>query len=172
MTKRRVFYSFHYKNDVRRVALIRNIGAIESNKLVSENEWEDVKKKGNTAIEKWIDNNMKFRSCVIVLIGEETAHRKWVRYEIIKAWNEGKGLLGIYIHNIKDPLLRKKGYSGKCNKGDNPFEQIKLKNGTKLSEIVVCYNPLWFDAYNVIKENLKDWIEKAIEIRKQYKCQI
>lgn len=169
MTKRRVFYSFHYKKDVRRVAQIRNIGAIEDNKPVSANEWQDVKNKGNAAIEKWIDDNMKCRSCVVVLIGEETAHRKWVKYEIRKAWNEGKGLLGIYIHNIKDPLLRKKGYSGKSDKGDNPFEQIKLKDGTKLSEIVECHNPLWFDAYNDIKENLKDWIEKAIEIRKHYK---
>ena len=73
MAKRRVFYSFHYKNDVRRVAQIRNIGAIEDNKPVSENAWEEVKKKGDAAIEKWIDDNMKNRSCVIVLVGEKTA---------------------------------------------------------------------------------------------------
>lgn len=168
MAKRRVFYSFHYKNDVRRVAQIRNIGAIEDNKPVSENEWEDVKKKGNAAVEEWIDNNMKNRSCVIVLIGEETAHRKWVKYEIKKAWNEGKGLLGIYIHNIKDPLLCRQGYTGRCHKGDNPFNQFQLKDGTKLSEIVECHNPLWYDPYNDIKENLADWIEQAIEIRKQH----
>lgn len=169
MARRRVFYSFHYKKDVRRVAQIRNIGAIEDNKPVSENEWEDVKKKGNTAIEKWIDDNMRNRSCVIVLVGEETAQRRWVKYEIKKAWNEGKGLLGIYIDNIKDPLLCRKGETGKCNRGDNPFEQFKLKDGTRLSEIVKCHNPFFLDAYNDIKENLEDWIEEAIEIRKQYK---
>ena len=84
--KRQVFYSFHYKNDVMRVAQIRNIGAIEGNKPVSENEWEEVKKKGNQAIEKWIDDNMQNRSCVIVLVGEETSNRQWVKYEIEKAW--------------------------------------------------------------------------------------
>lgn len=41
MPKRQVFYSFHYANDVFRVQLIRNIGAIEDNKPVSENSWED-----------------------------------------------------------------------------------------------------------------------------------
>lgn len=55
------------------------------------------------AIKKWINDNMDYRSCVVVLVGEETANRYWVKYEIKKAWNDGKGLLGIYIHNLKDP---------------------------------------------------------------------
>lgn len=168
MAKKQVFYSFHYKNDVRRVAQIRNIGAIEDNKPVSENDWEEVKKKGKKAIEKWIDDNMNYRSCVIVLVGEETANREWVQYEIKKAWNEGKGLLGIYIHNIKDPLLCRQGQSGTCNKGVNPFAQFKLNDGTKLSDIVKCHNPFFLDAYNDIKDNLEDWIEEAIKIRKNY----
>lgn len=169
MPKRQVFYSFHYKNDVRRVAQIRNIGAIEDNKPVSENDWEEVKKKGDAAIEKWIDDNMKNRSCVIVLVGEKTARRKWVKYEIKKAWNDGKALLGIYIHNIKDPLLCKQGESGDSPKGDNPFEQFKLKDGTRLSDVIKCHNPFFLDAYNSIKNNLEDWIEEAVEIRKHYK---
>jgi len=166
MTKRRVFYSFHYK-DVMRVAQIRNIGAIEDNKPVSENEWEEVKNKGKAAIEEWIDENMNYRSCVIVLVGEETAQREWVKYEIKKAWEDGKGLLGIYIHNIKDPSQCRLGRSGKCNKGDNPFEQFYLDK-KKLSNIVKCYNPDCRDAYNDIKDNLENWIEEAIEIRNQY----
>jgi hypothetical protein len=100
--KRQVFYSFHYKNDVRRVSQVRNIGALEDNKPVSDNEWEEVKRKGDDNIKKWINDNMNYRSCVIVMVGEETANRKWVKYEIEKAWNDGKGVLGIYIHNLKD----------------------------------------------------------------------
>jgi hypothetical protein len=162
MAKRQVFYSFHYKNDVMRAAQIRNIGAIEGNKPVSENEWEEVKKKGDTAVEKWIDDNMKYRSCVIVLVGEETANRKWIKHEIKKAWKDGKGLVGIYIHNINCPR------NGKCNKGTNPFEQFTFDDDTKLSSIVKCYNPKSSDAYNDIKDNIEDWIEEAIEIRNQY----
>ena len=168
MHKRRVFYSFHYKNDVMRVAQIRNIGAIEGNKPVTENDWEEVQKKGKKAIANWIDDNMKNRSCVIVLIGAETAQREWVKYEIKKAWESGKGLLGIYIHNIKDPSLCKKGLSGKSRKGENPFEQFVFENGTKLSRIVKCYNPKRDDAYNNIRDNIVNWIEEAIKIRKQY----
>jgi hypothetical protein len=160
MATKKVFYSFHFDNDVMRVQQIRNIGVIEDNKPVAANDWEEVKKKGNTAIEKWIDDNMKYRSCVVVLIGEETAKRPWVQYEIIKGWNDGKGIVGIYIHNIKCPR------NGKCNQGSNPFDNITFNNdGRKLSSVVKCYNPNSYDAYNDIAGNLENWIDEAIAIR-------
>jgi len=158
MAKRQVFYSFHYDNDVMRVQLVRNIGAIEENTPVSPSEWEEVKKKGDASIQKWIDDAMQNRSCVVVLVGSETASRKWVKYEITKAWKNGKGLLGIYIHNIKDPK------KGTCKQGANPFEQFTVE-GKKLSDLVKCYNPKATDAYNDIVENIADWIETAIKAR-------
>ncbi len=160
MAKRQIFYSFHYDNDVMRVQQIRNIGALEGNTPVSANDWEEVKRKGKTGIEKWIDDNMNMRSCVVVLVGEETAQREWVKYEIKKAWADGKGLLGIYIHNIKCPR------NGKGTKGSNPFDQFTFNDGSKLSSVVDCYNPDSSDAYNDIKDNLESWIEDAIEKRK------
>ena len=57
--KRQVFYSFHYGNDVMRVQQIRNMGVIEGNTPVSPNEWEQVKRTGDKAIEKWIDDSVK-----------------------------------------------------------------------------------------------------------------
>ncbi|HED38094.1 MAG TPA: molecular chaperone Tir [Ignavibacteria bacterium] len=162
-TKRQIFYSFHFDNDVKRVQQVRNIGALEDNKPVSANEWEEVKRKKDVAIEKWIDDNMKYRSCVVVLVGEKTAERKWIKKEIEKAWNSKKGLIGIYIHNLKDPQ------TGKCNKGKNPFETFTLKNGKeKLSDYVKCYNPSSYDAYNDIRNNIERLVEEAISIRNNY----
>ncbi|MDR1877511.1 MAG: TIR domain-containing protein [Flavobacteriaceae bacterium] len=109
MAKRQVFYSFHYKNDVMRAAQIRNIGAIEGNKPVSENDWEEVKRKGDVAVEKWIDDNMKYRSCVVVLVGEETANRKWVKYEIQKAWKDGKMERGLSVFIFTTLIVREMG---------------------------------------------------------------
>lgn len=161
--KRQVFYSFHYKNDVRRVSQVRNIGALEDNKPVSDNAWEEVKRKGDDNIKQWINDNLKSRSCVIVMIGEETANRKWVKYEIEKAWNDGKGLLGIYIHNLNDPV------TGKCSQGKNPFTSFTMKRDNKsLADIVKCYNPNPNDAYNDIKNNIENWVEEAIKIRDNY----
>jgi len=160
MAKRQVFYSFHYNNDVMRVQQIRNIGALEENKPVSANQWEEVKKKGDAAIKKWIDDNMDYRSCVVVLVGEETANRPYVQYEIKRAWESGKGLFGIYIHNLKCPN------NGTCNQGKDPFEQFTFKSGEQVKNIK-CYNPKSTDAYNDIKNNIEEWIEKAIADRKK-----
>ena len=91
MVNRQIFYSFHYANDVMRVQQIRNIGMLEDNSPVSPNGWEKIKRSGDREIEKWIDDNMKYRSCVVVLIGTETASRPWVQYEIKKSMGRWKG---------------------------------------------------------------------------------
>ena len=156
MTKRQVFYSFCFEDDVMRVQEIRNIGALEDNKPVSVNDWETVKKGGDKAIEKWIDDNMKYKSCVIVLLGKRTAQRPWVKYEIKKAWADGKGLLGIHINNIKDPK------TGTCEKGENPFLQFKFEGKDGKTKSIPCITPLSSDAYNDIRKNMEKWVEEAI----------
>lgn len=156
MTKVPVFYSFHFDNDVMRVQQIRNIGSIEGNAPTSPNEWETLKRAGDRAIENWIDENMKYKRCIIVLIGSETASRPWVRHEIIKAWNNGKALLGIHIHNIKCPR------NDTCRKGQNPFDLIKFNDGRALSSVVPCYDPSSINAYQDIASNIAGWIDYAI----------
>ena len=161
-SKRQIFYSFHYKKDFWRVQQIRNIGVIESNIPVSSNEWEEVKRKGKNNIEMWIDSAMRYRSCIVVLIGEETASREWVKYEIKRGWDLGKGVVGIYIHNLKNQ-------EGKTSqKGKNPFEYFSFQDGRKLSDVVKCYNPNTYDAYNDIRNNIQDWVEEAIRIRNSF----
>lgn len=163
MTTRRpqVFYSFHFDNDVFRVQQIRNIGAIDGNEPVSKNDWEQVRRTPD-GIERWIDNAMKYKTCVVVLIGNETYLRPWVRYEIATGWDAGRGVVGIHIHNLKDP--RTAGtppYYGKCAQGANPFAQVKLQNGSTLAQYVPCFNPNPLDAYNDITNNLLSWIGQA-----------
>jgi len=153
MAKKPVFYSFHFDNDVMRVQQVRNIGVIEGNEPVSKNDWEEVKKKGNAAVERWIDENMKYKQCVVVLVGAETANRPWVKYEIQKAWNDGKGLVGVNIHNLKCPR------NGTCSQGSNPFSQFSFSNQVK------CYNPSTYDAYNDIAKNIESWVDEAIRLR-------
>jgi len=166
MAKPQVFYSFHFDDDVMRVQQIRNIGVIEGNEPVSKNEWEQARRTPG-GVEKWIDDNMKYKACVVVLVGSETAIRPWVQYEIQKGWNDGKGVVGIYIHNLKDPRSSKTPpLFGKCIQGANPFAQIALKNGLTLSSYVTCHNPDPADPYNDIVRNLTRWIEDAARLRK------
>lgn len=99
MTKS-VFYSFHYERDVHRVQLVRNINALEGQPLLNSQGWEQVCRLGDRAIEQWIDKEMAYKKAVIVLVGRETANRPWVQYEINKAWDDRKPLLGVQIHGL------------------------------------------------------------------------
>jgi hypothetical protein len=163
---RKTFFSFHYKPDNWRASQVRNIGVVEGNQPVSDNDWETITKGGDTAIQKWIDGQLSGRSCTIVLIGTSTAGRKWVNYEIQKSWNDGKGVLGIYVHNLKDRA------GNQCGKGSNPFDGFTMnRDGKKLSSIVKAYDPPYSTStmvYDYIKSNLASWVEDAVSIRDNY----
>ncbi|MGU3375089.1 TIR domain-containing protein [Chryseobacterium sp. M5A1_1a] len=161
---RKVFTSFHYVPDNWRASQVRSIGKIEGNPAVTANKWEEVTNGGDKAIEKWINDNMYGKSCVVLLVGANTANRKWIDYEIKKAWSDGKGIVGIHVHNLLD------SNSNQSSKGKNPFAGFNL-DGVPLSEIVKCYDPPYSistKVYNHIRENIEDWIEEAITIRNRY----
>lgn len=163
---RRVFFSFHYKPDNWRASQVRQMGAIEGNAAVSDNDWETITKGGDSAIQKWINGQLDGKSCTVVLIGTNTANRKWINYEIKKTWNEKKGLLGIHIHRLKDKD------ENQSSKGANPFEGFTVGTSKrKLSSVVKTYDPPYMastDVYSYIRQNLASWVETAISIRDNY----
>jgi hypothetical protein len=130
---RQVFYSFHYDNDCWRTQQVRNIGFIEGNKPVAANAWEQVKRGGDSAIENWITSQLSGRSCTVVLVGSETANRKWVQHEIVESWNARKGIVGIRVHNLKDSNGRQ------STAGPNPFDKITVRKceGTQIEEMTM-----------------------------------
>ena len=156
---RRVFFSFHYERDAVRTGQVRNSNvikdkSIETSDFIDAVRWEAVKKGGDEAIKRWIANQLNGTSVTVVLIGAETAGRKWVKYEIEESLKKGNGLIGIRIH--KCPL-----FNGSIDaKGPNPFDNLYFdRNGGKqyLSEIYKTYD--WIDDNG--RENLGYWIEKA-----------
>jgi hypothetical protein len=160
---RKVFFSFHFANDFWRTQQVRQMKALEGQNLASPNKWEEVKREGDAAVEKWIGEQMSGRSCVVVLVGAETANRPWVLYEVAKGWNDGKGVLGIRI----DKLL---GTDSKpAVAGPNPFSKVRLKDSWKtLADFAPLKVPAGADskaAYASIADNIEAWIEDAIKIR-------
>ena len=130
------FVSFHYQNDFWRVQQILRMGAIEGQEILSPQRWESVKARGAKAIQDWIDKEMAYKRAVIVLIGSQTASRPWVKYEIEKAWNAKKPLLGVRIHGLKNENQRT------STSGPNPFAGIGIMNSTKtLADYVPVYDP-------------------------------
>jgi hypothetical protein len=134
------------------------MGAIDSQPIVSAQDWEAVKRQGRKAIEDWIDAQMKYKQAIVVLVGRETASRPWVDYEIRKAWDEYRPIVGIRIHGLKD--LAKSTDAA----GANPFAKISLKNGVTLDSYVTLHDPLGYDSkqvYDNIKSNIKTWVTNA-----------
>jgi hypothetical protein len=102
---RRVFFSFHYERDLWRVNIVRNSGVFEDISAAGfhdESLWEEAKKDGDGTIKRLINNGLKGTTVTVVLIGAETAKRKYVSYEIEKSIARGNGILGVRVHNLKD----------------------------------------------------------------------
>jgi hypothetical protein len=162
---RKCFYSFHYIPDSQRASQVRQIGFIEGNRPATDNHWEAVTRGGDAAIKRWIAGQMHGKSCVVVLVGSETADRKWINHEIVEAWNKGMGVVGINIHGLKNLAGQT------ARKGKNPFDFINYgSTGKKLSSIVKCYDPSGVDSkakYAWISKHLSNAVEEAIRIRNQ-----
>lgn len=148
-----VFYSFHYDRDVHRVQLVRNINALEGQSVLNAQQWEKVRAGGQRAIQGWIHQQMLYKRAVIVLIGKETASRPWVKYEIEKAWNDKKPLLGILIHGLSS--------LGKVDTaGSNPFTKVAGVSDVPIFDPTVTSWSGTIDSkatYNNLRDNLEKW---------------
>jgi len=158
---RKIFFSFHYESDVWRASQVRNSNVISNEDqygFVDAADWESIKKKGETAIQNWINGQLKNTSVTAVLIGTETADREWVQYEIAQSWNRGNGIVGIWIHNIKDQNQKTD------TAGRNPLDDFKLSDGTVLSSVCKTYDWVVSDG----RKNLGRWADEAAQIRAKY----
>ena len=155
---RKVYFSFHYDRDIRRVVQIRNSWVVRAEKetqpFLDKAEWESIMRSGRQAIEKWIEDQLDGTSVTIVLIGSETYDREWVRHEIKRSYALKKGILGVYVHNVKDPQ------KGTDTKGKNPLDYWTVeRNGQKVlfSSIYKTYDWVNDSGY----ANLSSWIEAS-----------
>lgn len=158
---RKTFFSFHYERDAWRAGQVRNSNVIASEDeygFIDAVDWESIKKKGNAAIERWIDDQLKNTSVTVVLIGTETASREWVQDEILKSWNRGNGIVGIRIHNIKDQDQKTD------IAGHNPLDDFKLSVSIVLSSVCKTYDWVIEDG----RKKLGAWVDEAANIRAKY----
>ena len=155
---RRVFFSFHYKNDVVRANQVRHSWVTFKDKeaagFIDAADFEKVEREGEDAIKRWINKQLEGTSVTVVLIGSDTSKRDYVKYELEQSWKKGNGILGIYIHQKKD-------LNGRTStKGDNSFGPI-FKNNYDDKQYFFqrfkTYDWVDDDGYN----NMGTWIETA-----------
>jgi hypothetical protein len=154
---RKVFFSFHYDRDVRRVVQVRNSWVVrpegEAQPFYDKAEFEEAKKRAG-GIENWIEEQLKGTSVTVVLFGAETYNREWVLHEIKRSYELRKGVLAIDIHNIKDPQL------GADVQGKNPLDYWTVKQNGRDVRLSTLYN-----TYDWVRDsgykNMPAWIEAA-----------
>lgn len=139
---RRVFFSFKYE-DVSRAMVVRNSwvtqGTQQAAGFVDAADFEKIKRQGDAAIKRWIDDQLKGTSVTVVLVGQDTCKSRWVKYEIEKSIEIGNGLLGIDISKIKD-------FSGNTSE--------------RCGQLPTGY-PFYLWNNNDGYKNMGDWIENA-----------
>lgn len=157
---RRVFFSFHYGRDVWRVNQVRNCWVTSSHReaagFFDAAEQEEIKRATDEKIRNWIDEQLENTTVTAVLIGNETAERDWVQYEIKKSIERGNGIVGIKIHSLKD----RQGSSDFS--GTNPLKEFVVEEGddvTRLSDIFPTYD--WKRDNG--RENIGEWVEEAAQ---------
>jgi hypothetical protein len=155
---RKVFFSFHYKNDVWRANIVRNSWVTKDDKeaagFIDSAAFEEVEKGGGDAVKKWIRDQLVGTSVTVVLIGTETSNRDYVKYELEKSWEKGNGILGIYIHQIKN----KDGNTS--TKGSNSFGPIFTRPDDDKKYFFERFNTYdWVDDNGYT--NMGNWIEAA-----------
>lgn len=152
---RYTFFSFCY-DDVRsfRANVVRNSYVTKYGKdtFIDGSIWEKTKAQSSVKIKELIDNSgIKNTSVTAVLIGDHTADRRWINYEIFKSFEQGNGILGIHINRIKD----KSGHI--THKGHNPLDRLALhiSNDGKTISFYELKDERWKQFYDLPMINNK-----------------
>lgn len=122
---RRTFFSFHYQYDVSRAHVVRNSWVTKEDRedagFFDASVFESKERESEEALKQFLNEGLKGSTVTCVLIGNQTAFRPWVRYELVRSFQRGNGVFGIRVNNIKNL----QGQLGSA--GENPFESLAYR---------------------------------------------
>lgn len=157
---RRVFFSFHYENDINRSMTVRNSWVTQGKEaagFIDKAAFEQVKRQGKDAVHRWIDQQLEGTSVTVVLIGSETLNRPFVQYEICKSLQRSNAVIGVLIHGIKDMCTLMTSNRGNIHSIIGYYD-----NGVPAYFDEICDGIYDYSAQNGYL-NLGSWIEKAAQ---------
>jgi hypothetical protein len=140
---RHVYFSFHY-DDVWKANQIRNSYVVAGNRaagFVDRSLWEEAKSKDDPALKALITEGMNGTSVTVVLIGRETASRRWVKYEIRESVRRGNALLGLHLNCVPDQAGRR----ARCGRVPHYFKQqnVQVQEWTDVSDFSEWIEEAW-----------------------------
>ncbi len=155
---RRVFFSFHYDNDINRSMTVRNSWVTQGKEaagFIDKAEFEQIKRQGDTAVHNWIDKQLEGTSVTVVLIGSETLKRPFVQYEICKSLQRGNAVIGVHINAIRDMCTLSTSFRGNTHEVIGHYDD----NSTAYFDSIVdgIYDYVADNGYS----NMGIWIENA-----------
>lgn len=160
----RVFFSYHYENDICRVDQVRQrllAWRHHAPSLQDGSLWERAATRDERRLKAMIDRALHTTAVTVVLIGAETADRKYVLYEIEKSVALGRGVVAVYIHQLRDAFGRT------APRGPNPLDKLRDPETTRpLSRLFETYD--WVDDDG--PSNLGHWIEAAVRLNPAGTC--
>jgi hypothetical protein len=154
-----LYLDFHYERDFYRTKKIyndlRERKEFQLRGFFPPQIWQTATTKGERALEELIAGELLKSAVTVVLIGYQTAKQKYVLQTLTESYRRRKGMLGIYIHRIKDQ-------EGRIDyKGRNPFDFLfSARNGKKiyLSQLYPTYDWVSDDGFH----NFDKWVAEAV----------
>jgi hypothetical protein len=118
----RTFFSFHYKPDITRAMTVRNSWVTKEDRdkagFFDSSVFESKQRDSDDALRRFLREGLSNTSVTCVLVGTETARRKWVRYEILQSFVRGNGIFAARIHGIRN-FQKQTAISG-----NNPLDSL------------------------------------------------
>ena len=155
---RRGFFSFHYGRDVQRAHVVRNSWVTKPDReeagFFDSSVFEATKRDGEAALKRFLDEGLKGSSVTDVLYGAETVRRRWVRYELLRSFLEGKGIFAVAIAGI--PGWDKRGDI----QGANPLAYLgyEVSGGVlRLKEYAVQGKWIWCPDFPAVTVSSVPW---------------
>jgi len=106
MEKSKNVFISHYNKDDKHVqslkSRLKDQGYDIRNFSVDSTNHKDGRKPSKAVIERLLRMRINWSSTFICLIGPKTHTREWVDYEINKAVEQGKRIIGVYTHGSKE----------------------------------------------------------------------
>lgn len=151
---RRCFFIFDYDNDLARAMEIGELGLEPANAPAGfdASRWMGARNTGPAEVQRLIDEALKGTSATVVLIGERTAELDYVDYAIDQSIRRQNGILGIFIHELKD----ENGETG--TKGAMPY-------ASEAAELLEAHG---YAAYDWDPERFAEWVEEAATVWKKF----
>ncbi|MFM1990340.1 MAG: hypothetical protein RJA99_3297 [Pseudomonadota bacterium] len=153
---RKTFFSFHYKPDVQRAQVVRRSQSFKDHGeagFYDASAFERTKNGDPAALKRFLRKEIQGTSVICVLIGAETASRRWVRFEILQALLDARGLVGVRIHTIAN-------FDGQmAAAGNNPFDLLgvyRKDDAVQLIERKTVSDP-WTYTSDFGEQELETW---------------